>query len=223
MTLDQIRARITALVKLGGWSNTTPSPDYTFLANEGLRLLTLETQHNIESITVVTVVNQVEYDLTTALDTRRWITLFDDAIYNTGTYLPQTTRDKLRAEDRLWTIAAAGTPKYWYWYGPNSIGLWPKPSSASINVTFNGARHETVLTAGTDEPTINGDFHEAICLLGAWYHGKSYARGEEKEVLMNYREEAYAYIERYRGMTGSQEAGMLVRRVNRPLFETLEV
>jgi hypothetical protein len=214
----QIRERIQALCTLGGWANVQPTPDYAFLGNEGLRIFNRHSQHNIEDITIATVVGQAAYSLVSS-DSRGWITLFDDAIYNSTDWLPQATRDQLRVSNRLWRDAENGTPQYWYWDSPTEIGLFPEPDTVSINVSFQGARHEAVMDADTDTPTLNEDFHEGVCLFGAWFHGKLYSRGEEREIALAYREEALDYVNECKNIVNSQEQNLITRRVIRPVRE----
>jgi hypothetical protein len=222
VTFDMLRDRTEALIKLGGWSNVIPEPDYAFLVNEGLRMFTREAQHNVEGLSVTTVANQAEYSIVTTGDTREWIELFDDAIYNAASYLPQTTRDRLRMDDRLWRKTAAGTPRFWYWTGPSEIGLYPKPS-AVVAITFEGVRHETRLDADSEAPLLCEDFHEGICLFAAWLWGKLHARGEDREIAKGYYAEALDYTVRCKDSMRSQEAGFVSRQVARPSQEYLNI
>ena len=220
MDFDAIRDRIEALVKLGGFATTVPGPNYAFLANEGLRLFTRESQHNVEELTITTVSGQELYSTlftgsTPVADTRDWISLYDDAVYNGVSWLPMTTRDKLRAGNPLYRDASNSTPSWWFWTRPfNQIGLFPKPD-AVVNINFMGARHEPVLDAGTDVPLLGADFHEGICLFGAWHWGKLHSRGEEREIAKEYREEALGYTARCKELMANQEAQHFTRQVRR--------
>lgn len=221
MDFQEIQSRVEALVKLGGWSNAVPGPDYAYLANEGLRLLTRQTQHNVETKTITTAAQQEVYSLVDSADTRDWIAFFDDALYNTNTWLPQRTRHWLRTLDRLWRQTAASTPAYWYWSGPQEIGLYPKPSASGTTITLNGPRHEPRMSAVDDKPRIEETFHEGICLFGAWHWGKLFSRGEERDVAKEYLMEAQDYVKEYKSQMASQEAGSVVRTVARPPQEYL--
>lgn len=218
MTFHELQVRTEALVKLGGWSNAQPAPDYASLVNEGLRNFTRETQHNIEDKTVTTVASQATYLLG---DTPQWIAFFDDALYNGTIWISQTSIDELRSKDRLWRMRPAGVPVWWYWAGPQKIGFFPVPSLSAVNVTFEGARHEPELANDTDVPLVDKDFHEGICLFAAWYFGKLYSRGEERGVAAGYRSEALDYAARYRQTLDAKEASLVVRRVQRAPQEYL--
>src|SRR5487761_1912276 len=130
-----MRERTEALVKLGGWSNSVPPPDYGFLVNMGLRVITRKTEYNIEDFTLTTIANQTLYPLYTAVDQRAWIGFWNDALYNvsaaaTAAFLPQTTRSHLRSRDVMWRQTPASSPQMWYWADPANLGLWPAPSVA---------------------------------------------------------------------------------------------
>lgn len=231
MTFAEIRDRIEALVKIGGWSNAIPGPDYALLANEGLRLFTRETQHNVEDVSITTVIAQPTYALLqgSPVDTRDWISLFDDALWG-GSPLPlgnawlsQTTRDQLRISNRLWRQTGTGTPQWWYWSAANQVGLYPVPAIAGVAVSFEGVRHEPRLSLDSSIPLANEDFHEGICLFGAWHWGKLYSRGEERSVAKEYYTEALSYTLRYKESLNSQEAALVQRRVSRPQQEYMNL
>lgn len=221
MQFDQMRDRVEALCKLGGWSNNEPLPDYAFLVNEGLRLFTAVSQHNVENKTIITVIDQERYSVSDSTDPRGWVLLFDDATYGTTAPLYQTTRTNLRYGNRMWRQAASGTPRQWFWASPTEIGLYPKPSAAGTIAYFQGVRHEPILDADSDVPLLDDDYHEGICLLGAWYQGKATAMGEFADKLAAYRAEGLEFAERAKGVMASQEAGLIIRRVERPAQEYL--
>lgn len=221
MDFSQLRDRVRALLTLGGWSNSEPAPDYAFLVNEGLRQFTLEAQHNAETVTVTTVIGTKEYSLLLpANDNRSWVHIFDDASYGTTQWLPQTARDDLIESDPLWRQAASSTPNWWYWAGPNKIGLHPTPSAVA-SVYFNGIRHEPVLDADDDTPLAQEEFHEGIALFGAWYHGKLYARGDELAICDRYLAEAKSIAGRCKETEAAKEGRLLVRDVPRTPTEYL--
>lgn len=219
MDYQALQARLEALIKLGGWSNAQPPPDYGFLVNEGLRLFTRETQHNIEELTITTVATQATYSIYNVVggvtDRRDWIAFFDDALYQGTIWISQTTRDQLRVDDRLWRSKPAGQPVWWYWASPTEIGLYPVPSTSSVTVNFCGPRHEPKLVNDTDTPLFNEDFHEGVCLFAAWYWGKLHTRGDERSIAIGYQQEALDYTARYRQTMAAQEASLVVRRVSR--------
>jgi hypothetical protein len=225
-TFLEIQDRIEALVRLGGWSNAVPAPDYPFLGNEGLRLFSRQSQHNVEDVVITTVANQTAYSLFTGnpVDDRVWIAINDDALWNSGTlgaiWLPQATRNQLRAADREWRLRPAGNPEYWYWTKPGAeIGLWSIPSVSSITISMQGPRHEPEMVNDTDEPLLNEDFHEGICLFGAYHWGKTYARGAETDIVRGYYAEAMEYVSKCKQAMVNQEAGLISRRVQRPAQE----
>jgi hypothetical protein len=221
MQFDQMRDRVEALCKLGGWSNNDPLPDYAFLVNEGLRLFTAVSQHNVEDITITTVTDQERYAVSDDTDPRSWILLFDDALYGPTAPLYQTTRDALRTGNHKWRSTASGTPRSWYWASPSEIGLYPKPSTSGTDITFQGVRHEPILDSDSATPLLDDDYHEGVCLLAAWYQGKATAMGEFAGKLAAYRAEGLDFANRAKGIQAAQEAGLIIRRVKRPAQEYL--
>ena len=221
MQFDEIRDRIEALCKLGGWSNSDPLPNYAQLANIGLRRFTEVAQHNIEETTISTVNGTAEYSLLTADDQRGWVLIFDDATYTTTRRMYQTSASKLRREDRMWRQKAAGTTSRWFIIQPNVVRLYPPPDTTADTVYFSGIRHEPVMDADSDEPLAPEIFHEGICLYGAWHHGKLYARGEERAIVTQYLQEAKAFADACKAERADQDAPILQRRVSRSVPDYL--
>jgi len=224
MQFSEMRDRVEALIKLGGWSNASPEPDYPFLVNEGLRIFSRRSCHNVEAFSITTVASQQEYTLDSTTDAPAWISINDDVLLSSTTFIPQTTRDAIRANNRLWRITEAGTITFWYWTRPGTkIGFYPKPSASSLTVTGEGPRHEPLLDADDDVPLLNEDFHEGPCLFAAWHWGKLHARGEERQVVKDYFAEANDIVKECKDSIASQEANCFVRRVSRPEQEYLGI
>jgi hypothetical protein len=229
LTYSEIRDRIDALIQLGGWSNAVPGPDLGFLANHGLQEFTTESRHNIETLTLTTIANQAVYSLLslTPNDAREWLSFNDDALLVQGAplntaWIQQTTREIVRQGNRLWRVTASGTPAYWYWFQyPKSIALYCPPATAGQVITFEGLRNESPLMNDGDVPELPEVYHEGICLFGAWFYGKLYARGDERVVAQGYRAEAMDYVNRMKNSMGLVEAKLIQRRVMRPQQEYL--
>lgn len=220
MTFKEIRDRIQSLLIFGGWTNTAIKPDYAYLANMGLKLFTQESQHCVETLSLLTVSDQDKYAVNPYPDDLiDWIALFNTAQYSTDnlsfSWLPQTSLANLDNADRLWRNTPAGFPIKWFWYDPKHIGLWPSPSADGISVTWLGLRHEPRMVNDTDTPLVPSMDCEGICLLGAWYHGKLYARGEEIRTVTNYREEGLAFAYRTKEIMSAKNAEMVTRYVSR--------
>lgn len=225
MTFKDIRDRIQDLLIFGGWTNTAIKPNYAYLANMGLKLFTQESQHNIETLPLVTVANQQTYDVHyDPTDPRDWISLFDDAAYGfqapvppqlNVAWLPKTAFNNLDNMDRLWRFTVPSTPILWFWYDPSHIGLWPTPSDDGTPITWMGARYEPTMVNDADVPLVPDVDCEGIALLGAWYHGKLYARGDELVTIANYRDEGMAFAQRTKEIMSAKNAGLTTRYVAR--------
>lgn len=131
-------------------------------------------------------------------------------------WIPQTALNNLDNMDRLWRFTPPGDPQQWFWYDPQHIGLWPVPCIDGIPINWLGIRYEPVMVNDTDTPLIPDMDCEGICLLGAWYHGKLYARGDEIQTIMNYREEGMAFAYRTKEIMSAKNAEMTARYVQRP-------
>jgi hypothetical protein len=68
----------------------------------------------------------------------------------------------------------------------------------------------------TDTPLVPDLDCEGICLLGAWYHGKLYARGEEIATIEKYKEEGFAFAYRTKEIMSAKNAELTARYVQRP-------
>lgn len=218
MNFLALRERVQALVTLGGWSNAVPAPDYAFLVNEGLRQFTQRSHHNVENDTFATAVGTAEYSIND--ESRGWISLYDDATYGTTKRLWKTTEQNIRRGDPLWKQVSNGTPAYIWLVNENTVRLYVPPDAIET-VYIRGPRHEPLLDADSDEPLVSDFFHEGIALFGAWYHGKAYARGEEREVVGDYYKEAEQYAMDCRAQHAEQDTGAMVRRIRRTLPDTL--
>ena len=227
MLFYQIRDRIEALIRLGGWSNSVPAPDLAGIANEGLRQFSNISEHNIQDLLITTANGQGQYPIKTDPNDPDWINLHDDAQWNASAtapiWLPQATRNQLVQADKNWRSRPAGTPCNWYWAGPQVIGLWPVPSQDGMVISFEGARHEAEMVNDGDSPLVDRTFHEGICLLGAWHHGKLYSRMDENALLRQYYEDGKAMAEDFKDTLTAQEAGLIQRRVGRPAQEYMGV
>ena len=213
MTFQEIRTRIQVLCKLGGWDNVDPPPDYAFLANAGVRQFSLEAQANQTNTTVTTVADQSEYALTTTAGS--WLNI-QDASYGTDQPLYKSTESQRRRENPLWFQDASGQPVYYWMVGSDTIKLWPPPSTAGVTIYLRGTQMDPVLTNDTDTPLSPIVFHEAICLFGAWFHGKSYCYGEEKSRAAMYRKEALDIVDKYSENLSAQDDSCIIRRVAKP-------
>jgi len=228
MTFKDIRERIQNLLIFGGWTNTAIKPDYAYLANMGLKLFTQESQHCVEQLVINTQANVQNYhvckDSTNPTDPRDWVSLFNDAAYGFAApvppqlnvaWMPQTALNNLDNMDRLWQFTPAGTPTLWFWYDPQHIGLWPVPAAANTPITWLGNRYEPLMVNDLDTPLVPDVDCEGICLLGAWYHGKLYARGDERETVANYRDEGLAFAYRTKEIMAAKNAELTTRYVSR--------
>jgi hypothetical protein len=225
MTFKDIRDRIQNLLLFGGWTNTAIKPDYAYLANMGLKLFTQESQHCTETLDITTVANQQYYDVRTdPTDLRDWVALFDDAAYGFAApvppqlnvaWLPKTAINNLDNMDRLWRFTPAGTPQLWFWYDPQHLGLWPTPSNAGTPINWLGSRFEPPMVNDNDMPLVPDVDCEGIALLGAWYHGKLYARGDEIQTIQNYKDEGFAFADRTKEVMSARNADLFTRHVSR--------
>lgn len=211
MVFSEIRARIGDLIRLAGWSNTETAPDLAYLANHGSREFFTETQILTADTTATSVVGQAEYTLTTPPE---WVRI-TDVLWGTSTPLTQVTEARLRQRMPLWSQEGNGVPLYWWVSKANEIKLHPKPDVASTTIYVHGIRLDAVLDGDSDSPSCPAIFHEGICLLGAYHHGKLYAVGEQRQTLAAYMTEAENIMGRCRDFFAGQDSHALTRRVNR--------
>lgn len=130
-------------------------------------------------------------------------------------WLPQTSLTNLDNMDRLWRFTPAGSPQQWFWFDPQHVGLWPIPSVDGTPISWLGIRYEPRMVEDTDTPLVPDMDCEGVCLLGAWYHGKLYARGEEMATIAAYRDEGLAFAYRTKEIMAAKNAEMTARYVAR--------
>lgn len=136
-------------------------------------------------------------------------------------WIPQASLNTLDNMDRLWRFTPPSTPQQWFWYDPQHIGLWPVPCADGIPISWLGIRYEPRMVNDTDVPLVPDMDCEGICLLGAWYHGKLYARGDEIATISNYRDEGMAFAYRTKEIMSAKNAELTARYVQRPPQEYL--
>jgi hypothetical protein len=217
VTFKELRDRTRDLLTFGGWTNTAQTPDYAYLVNRGLKEFTQESQHCVETLSIPTVKNQNLYDARPlAADNRDWVLLFNNASYGTALgWLSQTSLTHLDNMDRLWRFTTASTPTLWFWYNPQTIGVWPTPNVDGVVMQWMGIRYEPLLVNDDDIPLVPDVNCEGIALFAAWYHGKLYARGEELKTVAMYREEAMAQAIRVKEIMAAKNAELTTRYVQR--------
>lgn len=217
MTFKELRDRTRDLLTFGGWTNTAIKPDYAYLVNRGLKEFTQESQHCVETLSITTVAKQQNYDARPdPSDNRDWVLLFDNATYDaSNSWLTQTSLTLLDNMDRLWRFTPASTPQKWFWYNPQTVGLWPVPVLDGVVTQWMGIRYEPLLVNDNDVPLVPDINCEGIALFAAWYHGKLYARGDERETVALYREEAMANAVRVKEIMAAKNAELTSRYVSR--------
>ena len=131
-------------------------------------------------------------------------------------WLPQTALNNLDNMDRLWRFTPPSTPQNWFWYDPKHIGLWPCPCIDGTPVQWLGVRYEPLMVNDTDTPMVPDVDCEGICLIGAWYHGKLYARGDEIQTIETYKTEGFAFASRTKEIMAAKNAELSTRYVSRP-------
>ena len=231
MSYLEIRQRIEQACKLGGWSNVDPPPDFSFIANRGLKEFVRLTGGNIETSFISLVANQVSYSTfpndpaLNNYDPRIWCNIWDSMIYQYqvdnpggGWYLPQITLNKLRQYNIQYMDTPVGQPECWYFDkgNTNTIAFYPPPSQTGIVCMFNGVRELPVMVNDDDMTPFSEVYDEAIAGLGVWWYAQLYTRANERAVAAQYKARADELITEFKHeMTGS-EAAFINRRVALP-------
>jgi hypothetical protein len=231
-TYLQAQDRVMDLIRLGAWSNSFTPPDPSYLVNYGAGEFIRNTNYNQESALIQTVAGQLVYGLTSdlpdfppgfPLGPRKWYSINDDALWQivpgapgSASYLPQTTRQKLRMTDIQYLDCPASIPLCWYIANDQEIGLYPPPSQSGIYVQFSGNRDIPDLVEPDDTFPWHDRYTEACCLFGAYQFGKTIARGEELQTLGRYLKEAMDLCAEFSQDFTDKEAALINRNIQQP-------
>ena len=225
--------RVEQLITLGGWSNAQPPPDLGFLFNYGIGEFVRYTEDNQETVVIMTLPGQATYFLTSETNPiigyRKWYSWNDDALWNilpgtpgNGSYLPQSTRQKIRQNDIQYLDCPPSIPYVWYKAQDQQIGLYPAPADGGVLIQFSGNRMLPPLVNYTDEIIWHERYGEACALFGAHYYGKAYARGEELQTLSRYHSEALEMVAEFCQDSNNKEAALINRIVQQPPQDYLD-
>lgn len=219
MTRTEIEARITRLITLGGYTDTTPAPDLTSLANQGVQAFSWDTECNIETATVTTIAGQAEYtiDVTSTPRMFKWVL---EAIYGTTQELMPTTEEQLRRLNRLWLFQTNAQPDKFWSPSPNIIRLYPPPADAGVVVTLRGVREAATLASGSTVPGFPAKWHEAIALNGAIRELKAWATKEESARLNMYINQYEEMVEECGEWVRDNDADIVRTVLHRPVERT---
>jgi len=133
----------------------------------------------------------------------------------TTSWLPQTALTNLDNMNRLWRYDAPSTPQQWFWYDPKHIGLWPVPCSDGIAISWLGIRYEPSMVNDSDTPLVPDVECEGVALLGAAYHAKLYARGDELKTVAAYQDQGIWFAQRTKELMSAKNASLVTRYVQR--------
>lgn len=236
-TFAQMQQRVIQLLEVGGWTNSAVPPNAAALVNWGKQEFVRFTNANQETAVIQTVPNQAVYNMIDDLlpvtpfpiGNRMWLNWNDDALWNLslsvvgqGSYIYQTTRQKLRQTDPQYLDTPSGVPWAWYMAEPQKIGLYPPPNDGGLYVQFSGSRDLPDLQEEQDTLPWLDRYIEAVCLLGAYYFAKPIARGAELGTLSRYHAEAIDLMQEFSQDGYDKEASLINRYVCIPRTEYID-
>lgn len=195
-------------------------PNWANLVNRGHQQVSWDVEYNIEEVTLVTVLNQAEYTLTTPA----WKYL-TEAVYDTSKPLELTSEARLRRYDALWRMRDAGEPEGYWMPTPTKFRLYPKPSTGSVNIYLRGVREAPPLTNVTPGTTDVPQFAEAFQMsIAHWaallYLRTLYAKTKDADLQraigqqIGYCESEYNRINREFSVWLASDDAVIVRRTN---------
>lgn len=215
MNFGQLKARLITFCKLEGWSETSPPPDWSALINQAVYEFSWRSEYNLTTATLTTVAGQAEYQLPNEPWKRISLALIGSSP------LRITDENTLSRERPTWLVDPNGTPDRIWNTDPQTVRLYPTPSSNGLTITVRGVQAAPKLVAETDSPLCPEHYHEGIALFAAYQHGKSFAREDAAAAVTNYLNQAKSYIDDLRGYLSEETAAVFQRRVRRDVTQRL--
>lgn len=210
MDFTALQARAALLASLEGWTDVSPAPTWSTLANQGWYQFSWDSELITTSQNVNTVSGTLSYTLTGHI--KRIL----DVVYDTASTkspVVHSSEDYERYLRADWRVQTSGTPVRFTFAPFNTISLVPPPDAVKV-VSVRAIVQGSAMTAGTDQPGVVGGlgnaipdiFHEAVAIYAAYIHGKVYAQGPSRsrldDMLTDYKgfvAEAMGYAEMIRG------------------------
>lgn len=202
MQFSDLQARAALLASFEGWSDVSPSPDWSVLVNRAWGQFSWDAETQVTSTTFSTVAGQAQYTISGG----PWKNLLDV----TWNSLPliRSTEEYERSANPLWLVQTSGTPVRWTFNGFNVITLIPRPDSIHT-LSVRGITQGANMVDSTDNPgQVSGvgtalpeAFCEGIAVRAAWLQGIVYAQGAAMDRLQ-------LYESRYREYVGAARADL---------------
>lgn len=211
MVFREMLGEVESLLRFGGWFDTEPRPVLADLVNAAIREWSWEAEYYTGSETFSTVSGTAEYSLTTPPDWK----LVKDCYYGDNTALRRTSEDEERRRDPMWMKNPDAVPECYWMPRPNTIRLYPTPSTGGTTITVHGVQADVDLSADTQVCGAPAHYHQYICYLAAALHAQRYAVGEGRAAVDRWQVEAYAKARDMQLSLASQVSHTLQRNVAR--------
>lgn len=202
MNFTALQAEMTSLVAFGGFSNISPTIDYADYINRGLKQFSWDAEYLVSELTIPSVASQAEYTL--AVPDWRAI---EEVYYNTNRIM-ESSPNEMANLNKAWRNTSAGTPSRYWQTRPNTLRLYPKPATSSVDILIVGTRCEADLSSGSDTPNCPQVFHRAIALRAAVMLMQRYAQNSEASRAASYLNEYKDMVKQLRQEVMSQNAPM---------------
>lgn len=181
MNFRELKIETEELLKLWGFTNTQPTPDYGMLVNRAYRKVVWESEVLKDTVTFDTDIDIPEY----TLPDYDWKSITDCILENV--YLEQESEDRVREYNPYWLSTSSSKPTCWWYVGTNKIRLYPTPSTV-YTISIRGTHTPPLLTDDDDIPLLPEVYHEDIPLGAAYYHLRKYCKGDaqitQKETIL---------------------------------------
>jgi hypothetical protein len=194
-----IKARISSLVQIEGWTQVSPAPDFGVLANQALSMFSIEAElFTAIDTSLTTTVGQAQY----VTASKRFGKITEVVIG--GNALLRSTEEAERFRNPGWFAETNGVPKKFAVTAYNTITVTPPPATASQAISLRGIIESPLMVLDADEPgqasgtgaVIPVALHEAICMKGAFLQGLAFL-GSQDNPRMRYFDAVYNYYLTY--------------------------
>ncbi|HEV2471213.1 MAG TPA: hypothetical protein VGS41_01010 [Chthonomonadales bacterium] len=186
MQFVDLRNRATLLASFEGWTDVSPSPNWSILVNQAYVEFAWDAEIAIGSGTIAAVSGELEYVIG-----GNWKAFLDVSYGGAG--LQRSSEEYERYANPNWRNLAAGAPARWAQTNFDTLAIIPPPNG-TLSIAYRGITEPAALVNDTDVPVGPDRFHEAIALRAAYLQGSVFAQGQAIARLDSFQQRYQEFV-----------------------------